>query len=70
MDDSLSNPIQSEEAGFRVDLRTKYYYKDENHAQTITFPVGTIIPILYDGSLPFISVRRSMPNEIENCRRL
>ena len=31
MDDSLSNPIQSEEAGIGVDLRPKYYYKDEDH---------------------------------------
>ena len=62
MDDSLSNPIQSEEAGVGVDLRPKYYYKDENHAQTITFPDDTIIPILYDGSLPFIPVRWPTPN--------
>ena len=26
--------------------------------------------ILYDGALPFIPVRRPMPSEIENCRRL
>ena len=70
MDDSLSNPIQSEEAGVGVDLRPKYYYNDEEHAQAITFPDGTIIPIQYDGSLPFIPVRRPTPNEIENCRRL
>ena len=70
MDDSLSNPIQSEETGVEVDLRPKYYYKDDKHAQTITFPDGTMIPILYDGSLPFIPVRRSTPNEIENYRRI
>ena len=70
MDDSLSNLIQSEEVGVGVDLRPKYYYKDEEYAQTITFPDGIIIRILYDGSLPFISVRRPTPNEIENCRRL
>ena len=29
MDDSLSNPIPSEEAGLGVDLRPKYYYNDE-----------------------------------------
>ena len=70
MDDSLSNPIQSEEAGVGVDLRPKYYYNDEEHAQAITFPDGSIIPIQYDGSLHFIPVRRPTPNEIENCRRL
>ena len=70
MDDSLSNPIESEVAGVGVDLRPKYYYKDKEHTQTITFPDGTMIPILYDGSLPFKPVRRPTSNEIENCRRL
>ena len=70
MDDSLSNSIQSEEAGDVIGLQPKYYYKDEEHAQTITFPDGTVIPILYDGSLPFIPVRGPTPSEIENCRRL
>ena len=46
MADSLSNPIQSEEAGVGVDLRPKYYYKGEEHAQIISFPDGTIISIL------------------------
>ena len=32
MIDSLSNPMQLEEAGVNVDLRPKYYYKDEEHA--------------------------------------
>ena len=32
MVDSLSNPIQSEQTGVGVDLRPKYYYKDEEHA--------------------------------------
>ena len=70
MADSLSNPLQSEEAGVGVDLRPRYYYKGEEHAQTISFPDGTIIPILYDGALPFIPVRRPTPSEIDNCRRL
>ena len=48
----------------------RYYYKGEEHAQTISFPNGTIIPILYDGALTFIPVRRPTPSEIENCRRL
>ena len=69
MNDSLSNPIQSEEAGVRVDLRPKYYYNNDNQAQTITFPDGTTISIFYDGSLPFIPVRRPTPNEMECCRR-
>ena len=70
MIDSLSNPKQSEEAGVGVDLRPRYYYKGEEHAQIISFPDGAIIPILYDGALPFIPVRRPTPSEVENCRRL
>ena len=71
MVDSLSNPIQSEKAGVGVDLRPRYYYKSEEYAQTIiSFPDGTIIPVLYDGALPFILVRRPTPSKIENCRRL
>ena len=65
MVDSLSNPIQSEEAGVGLDVRPRYYYKGEEHAQTISFPDGTTIPILYDGALPFIPVRRPTPSEIE-----
>ena len=47
-----------------------YYYKDKDHEQTISFPGDTIVSILYDASLPFIPVRRSTPNQIENCSRL
>ena len=34
------------------------------------FPNGTIIPILYHDSLPFIPVRRPTPSKIESCCRL
>ena len=32
MDDSLSNPIQLEEAGIRVNLHPKYFYNDDDQA--------------------------------------
>ena len=70
MDDSLSNPIQSEEAGVGIDMRPNHYYEDDDRAQTIAFADGTTIPILYEGSLPFIPIRRHTPHEVENCRRL
>jgi hypothetical protein len=69
MDDSLMNPIQAEESDVRVDTRPKRYYSDP-HAQTITFPCGTVIPVEYDGSLPFISIRRPTADEIHVCPRL
>lgn len=69
MDDSLMNPIQAEESDVRVDTRPKRYYSDP-HAQTITFPCGTMIPVEYDGALPFISICRPTADEIHVCPRL
>ena len=66
MNDRLSNPKQSEESGVIEHLRPIHYYNNDDHAQTISFPDGTIIPIVYDDDLPFIPIRR----QIENCRRL
>ena len=70
MDDSLQNPIQCEEAGVRIDLRARKYYPSCHDSQRILFPDGTVIPIKYDGPLPFISVRRPTKWEIHNCTRL
>ncbi|GFH50714.1 hypothetical protein CTEN210_07190 [Chaetoceros tenuissimus] len=69
MDDSLVNPIQAEESDVRVDVRPKRYYSDP-HAQTITFPCGTVLPGEYDGALPFIPIRRPTADEIHSCQRL
>ena len=54
MEDSLCNHIQSEEAGTRVDIRSRHYYKDSDGLQSAMFPDGTIISILNDGVLPYI----------------
>ena len=70
MEDSLCNPIQSEEAGTKVDIRSRHYYEDSDGLQSIMFPDGTIIPILYDGLLPYIPVRRPRPTETDGCRRI
>ena len=70
MEDNLCNPIQSEEAGTRVIVRSRHYYEDSDCLQRIKFPDGTIIPILYDGVLPYIAVRRPRPTEIDSCRKI
>ena len=70
MEDSLCNPIQSEEVGTKVDIRPRHDYGDSDGLQSIKLPDGTIIPILYDGVLPRIPVRRPRPVEIDSCRRI
>ena len=70
MQDSLANPIQSEEIGVRVDLRSRQYYGDDMKVQRIKFPSGIILSILYEGALPYIPVRRPTPSEIEYGVRL
>ena len=52
MSNSLLNPIQAEEVGVRVDTRQKRYYPNEVRCQSLHFPDGTIIPVLYEGVLP------------------
>ena len=70
MEDSLLNPIQAEEIGVRVDTRPTRYYPDDIGCQSMLFPDGTIIPIEYDGVLPYIPVRRPTKEEVHHCRRL
>ena len=47
MTDSLLNPIQAEEVGFSVDTRLKQYYPKYVGCQSLHYPDGTIIPVLY-----------------------
>ena len=70
MGDSLCISIQSEEDETRVDIRPRYYYEEIDRLQSIAFPDGTIIPILYDGVLLYIPVRRPRPKEIDSYRRI
>ena len=55
MNDSPMNPIQAEESDVRINVRPKRYYTDP-YAQSITFLCGTLIPVEYDGTLPFILI--------------
>ena len=47
--------------------KPKSYYNDADNCQTILFPYGTVIPIIYDGVLPYIPVRIPTPYEIDSC---
>ena len=69
MDDSLCNPVQCEEINVRVDIRPKSYYMDQFQAQSITLESGLIIPLQYDGVLPYLPVRRPTINELKSCDR-
>ena len=57
----LANPLQSEDNGINIDIRTNNYYPDDSGAQIVTLPDGTIILILYDGVIPYIHVRCPTP---------
>ena len=71
MEDSLVNPIQSEENNVRVDLRPKRFYPTEtDQCQCITFPDGTCIELQYDGVLPYIPIRRPTPEELDSCEQI
>ena len=58
MSDSLLNPIQVEQFDVHVDKRPKWYNHNGVGCQSLHFPDGTIIPILYEGVLPYISICR------------
>ena len=60
----LANPLQSEENGIHIDIRPKKYYPDEYVSHTVTLLDGPIIPLLYDGILPYIYGRRLTTEEI------
>lgn len=70
MDDSLANPIKSEEFGIRMNLRPRKYYPDDESCQSILLDDGTEIPILNDGVLPYVPVRRPTSDELDNCHRI
>ena len=57
IDYSFISPIQDKEVGIRVDTCTKRYYPDDPSSQLVSFPDGTKISVLYDGALPYLSIR-------------
>ena len=68
--DILANPIQSEDIGIHVDLRPKWIYPSKEECQSIKIDVKTKIPILYDGVLPYIPIRRTTPLELDSYERI
>ena len=70
MNDCLANPIQCMEAGTRINLRPRKFYPDENNAQTVSLPNGIKIPILHNGPLPYIPVRRPTAIELDTCENV
>ena len=71
MEDGLLNPIQCMENNIRIDIRPRRFCPDDTSAQTFTVPsLDMILPITYDGVLPFLSVRRPSQEELELCTRI
>ena len=56
MSDSLLNPVQAEEVGILDDTRPKQYYPNDVGFQSLYFPDGTTILVLYEGVLPYIPI--------------
>ena len=67
MYDSLLNPIQAEEVGVYVDTRPKRYDPNDVGCQSLRFPDGTIIPVLYEEVLAYIPVRHPTKKEVHHC---
>ena len=56
MENSLTTPLHIDENMIHIDIRHKKYYPEDSGAQTVTLPDGTIITIIYDGVMHYISV--------------
>lgn len=71
MTDSLLNPIQCMQNGIRIDIRPRQFYPEESAAQTFSIPsLQAVIPVEYDGVLPFLTVRRPTDMEYDNCTHM
>ena len=71
MEDGLLNPIQCMENNIRIDIRPRRFCPDDAMAQTFSVPsLDMILPIAYDGVLPFLAVRRPSHDELQTCTRI
>ena len=61
MEYSLANPLLSEYNGIHIDIRLKNDYPNDSSSHKVPLSDVTIIPILYDGVLPYIPVWRPTP---------
>ena len=64
------NPIQSEFHNVKIDLRPLQFYPGDTRAQTISFSDGTILPVMYEGFLPYLPIHRTTKEEVDNLPRL
>jgi hypothetical protein len=68
MDGSLLNPVQRMEHGIKIDIRPRLFYPDTPTAQTFEIPsLQRLFPIQYEGSVPFLHVRKPTQEEIQTC---
>ena len=65
--DSISNPIQAEEVGVCVDTQPKLHYPNDVGCQSLHFPDGALIPVLYEGVLTYIPIRPPTKEEVHHC---
>ena len=70
MTDYLANLIKYEDNDVRVDLHPKFYNRNKNTSQLITFQYKTSIPVDYDGLLPCIAIYKPTKYEAENCEQI
>jgi hypothetical protein len=66
MNDSLLQPIQCLNNGVRVNTNPSCHFEDDPTAQTISIN-DTVLPIEFNGPLPFIQVRRPTQSEFDQC---
>lgn len=68
MDGSLLNPVQRMEHGIKIDIQPRLFYPDTPTAQTFEIPsLQRLFPIQYEGSVPFLHVRKPTQEEIQTC---
>ena len=68
MEHSLLCPNQCEHNGIRIDLRPKLYYPTSSTASTVFCGGQNLsIPVLHQGPLPYINVRRPTGEELLTC---
>ena len=63
----FSDPIKCEDNDLRINLHPKLYDPNNNNAQSITLPVGTSIPVEYNGVISCISFRIPTKYDVKNC---
>jgi hypothetical protein len=66
MNDSLLQPYQCLLKDVHIDVRPKSYFPNEPSAQSITIE-DKVLPLEFNGPLPYIQVRRPTKEEYDTC---